>query len=83
MFTVPSKPLNVTVLGITSNSIKLGWSEPEKANGAIEGYYIYYIYANYTDVATYRLHGNVPKLQYNLKNLSKSTTFCDSHFNVS
>lgn len=79
LLAVPTKPLNVTVLGVTSGSIRLGWAEPERVNGAIEGYYIYYIHANYTDVATYRLQGNLPKLQYNLKNLSKCPAFITPH----
>ncbi|XP_035894669.1 tyrosine-protein phosphatase 99A isoform X1 [Anopheles stephensi] len=46
----PSPPQNLTVLEVTSTTIKLTWREPEKANGAIHGYRVYYIHQNQTDL---------------------------------
>ena len=70
----PSPPQNLTVLEVTSTTIKLTWREPEKANGAIHGYRVYYIHQNQTD-----LHMPILKLNemqnsvyhYTLSNLSK------------
>ncbi|XP_078047953.1 putative receptor-type tyrosine-protein phosphatase mosPTP-1 isoform X2 [Augochlora pura] len=50
----PTKPLNLSSHDITSTTIELSWSEPERANGIITGYRIYYMQANYTDVQTYK-----------------------------
>lgn len=41
---VPSKPLNLSVLEVTSTTIKISWREPEKSNGAIHGYRVYYVH---------------------------------------
>lgn len=71
LFAVPSKPLNLTVLGVTEDSMNIRWMEPERANGAIEGYRIYYMFANYTDVQTLKLANGSPNIYYTLKNLSK------------
>lgn len=70
-FSEPSKPLNLTVYDINSNTIYLSWNEPEECNGAIEGYRIYFLYVkyNYTDVRTAK--GNSPHMKYNLTGLSK------------
>ncbi|XP_052891620.1 tyrosine-protein phosphatase 99A isoform X2 [Anopheles moucheti] len=70
----PSPPQNLTVLEVTSTTIKLTWREPEKANGAIHGYRVYYIHQNQTD-----LHMPILKLNemqnsvyhYTLSNLSE------------
>ncbi|XP_055614452.1 tyrosine-protein phosphatase 99A-like isoform X2 [Uranotaenia lowii] len=45
---VPSKPLNLSVLEVTSTTIKITWREPEKQNGAIHGYRVYYVHQNQT-----------------------------------
>lgn len=68
---VPSKPLNLTVLEVSSDSISLSWLEPERANGAIDGYRIYFMYNNYTDVKSVKAKRGSPSIDYNLKNLSK------------
>lgn len=68
---VPSKPLNLTVVGVNGTSIRLSWIAPEHSNGAIQGYWIYYVYQNETlfkpclkiDAAT------GTKIFYNLTNL--------------
>ncbi|XP_058812317.1 tyrosine-protein phosphatase 99A [Topomyia yanbarensis] len=45
---VPSRPQNLSVLEITSTTIKITWREPEKSNGAIHGYRVYYVHQNQT-----------------------------------
>uniref|UniRef100_A0A182N755 Putative receptor-type tyrosine-protein phosphatase mosPTP-1 n=1 Tax=Anopheles dirus TaxID=7168 RepID=A0A182N755_9DIPT len=74
----PSPPQNLTVLEVTSTTIKLTWREPEKANGAIHGYRVYYIHQNQTD-----LHMPILKLNemqnsvyhYTLSNLKPFTEY--------
>lgn len=66
---MPSKPVNVTVLRVTSTMLDLAWSQPEQPNGAIIGYRLYYMHSNYTDVKTVRQ--NLPRMEYVLENLSK------------
>ncbi|XP_055315021.1 tyrosine-protein phosphatase 99A isoform X1 [Sitodiplosis mosellana] len=51
---VPSKPLNLTVLEVTSTTITIGWRDPENLNGAIVGYRVFYIHQNQTYFATVR-----------------------------
>ncbi|XP_023290155.1 tyrosine-protein phosphatase 99A [Orussus abietinus] len=51
---VPSRPLNLTAHGVTSSSIELSWQEPENVNGVIEGYRVYYMHSNFTDVKTHK-----------------------------
>jgi hypothetical protein len=48
VFTVPSKPQNVKVLNVTSTTIKIGWNEPERPNGVIHAYRVYYMFLNQT-----------------------------------
>jgi receptor-type tyrosine-protein phosphatase gamma len=69
MFSVPSKPLNVTVLHVTHSSIELSWNKPQRPNGQITGYRLYYMHANYTDVKTIRKTD--PHIEFTLKDLSK------------
>lgn len=73
MFPVPSRPLNVTVLRVTSTSIDLSWTEPERPNGQITGYRLYYMHANYTDVKTVKpVRGTTPNpvIEFMLSDLS-------------
>ncbi|KAF5300368.1 hypothetical protein FQR65_LT00989 [Abscondita terminalis] len=73
---VPSKPLNITVLGVTSNSVYLSWFEPLHANGPIDGYRIYYMHANFTEVQTHRLQGGGSShILYNLTDLKPNTEY--------
>ncbi|KAB0798293.1 hypothetical protein PPYR_09286 [Photinus pyralis] len=72
---VPSKPLNITVLGVTSTSVYLSWSEPLRANGPIDGYRIYFMHANLTGVQTHRIHGGGSNIQYNLTQLKPNTEY--------
>ncbi|KAK8771955.1 hypothetical protein V5799_024803 [Amblyomma americanum] len=39
---VPSPPVNVTAVGVTDNTVRLKWREPEKPNGVLQGYHVYF-----------------------------------------
>ncbi|KAL1481209.1 hypothetical protein MTO96_034604, partial [Rhipicephalus appendiculatus] len=39
---VPSPPVNVTAVGVTDKKVLLKWREPEKPNGVLQGYYVYF-----------------------------------------
>lgn len=70
--TVPSKPLNLTVLEVTSTTITIGWRDPENLNGAIVGYRVFYIHQNQTYFATVRSGtGAGEMIRYDLCDLSK------------
>lgn len=69
---MPSKPLNLTVLEVTSTTITIGWREPENLNGAIVGYRVFYIHQNQTYFATVRSGTAAGELiRYDLSDLSK------------
>lgn len=69
---VPSKPLNLSVLEVTSTTITIGWREPENLNGAIMGYRVFYINQNQTYFATIRSGTAVGELiTYVLNDLSE------------
>lgn len=72
LFIVPSKPLNLTVLEVTSTTITIGWRDPENLNGAIVGYRVFYIHQNQTYFATVRSGtGAGEMIRYDLCDLSK------------
>lgn len=69
---VPSKPLNLTVLEVTSTTITIGWRDPENLNGAIVGYRVFYIHQNQTYFATVRSGTAAGEMiRYDLCDLSK------------
>lgn len=71
---MPSKPLNLTVLEVTSTTITIGWRDPENLNGAIVGYRVFYIHQNQTYFATVRSGtGAGEMIRYDLCDLSKYT----------
>ncbi|XP_015601110.1 tyrosine-protein phosphatase 99A isoform X3 [Cephus cinctus] len=67
---VPTKPLNLTVHGVTSSTIELSWLKPEKVNGEIHGYRVYYMHSNYTDVKTHKIYEpGTPFIRFSLSDL--------------
>jgi receptor-type tyrosine-protein phosphatase gamma len=61
-------------LEVTSTTIKIKWREPEKLNGAIHGYRVYYVYQNQTLLHIPILKADVqsgPFYYYTLVNLSE------------
>lgn len=69
---MPTKPLNLTVLEVTSTTIKIQWHEPQNLNGALIGYRVLYVHQNQTHiqptVASDAAAG--PNITYVLSNLS-------------
>ncbi|XP_067128847.1 tyrosine-protein phosphatase 99A-like isoform X4 [Centruroides vittatus] len=41
---IPSAPLNLTVVRVTDSSIRLRWHQPERPNGVVRGYKVYYLH---------------------------------------
>ena len=41
LFSVPSPPQNVRILGSTITQLKVGWDPPEDYNGVLKGYYVF------------------------------------------
>jgi receptor-type tyrosine-protein phosphatase gamma len=72
---VPSKPQHLTVLDVSSVTITLRWTQPDKLNGAIEGYRVYYMFNNYTDMNRDKIKHVSPYITYNLTNLSEYKHF--------
>jgi hypothetical protein len=72
--TVPSKPQNVRVLNVTATSIKITWHEPERPNGVIHAYRVYYMFLNQTLLHLPMLKNDAnigPPFHYKLINLSE------------
>ena len=42
LFSEPSAPLYVRILGSTVTQLKVGWDPPENSNGILKGYYVFY-----------------------------------------
>ncbi|XP_068916356.1 tyrosine-protein phosphatase 99A isoform X2 [Tenebrio molitor] len=72
---VPSKPQHLTVLDVSSVTITLRWTQPDKLNGAIEGYRVYYMFNNYTDMNRDKIKHVSPYITYNLTNLKPYTEY--------
>ncbi|XP_056645742.1 tyrosine-protein phosphatase 99A [Diorhabda sublineata] len=72
---VPDKPRNLTILDYTSNSIYLQWANPLKKNGVIEGYRVYYMNNNFTEVQPDKIPYNEPLIYYNLTRLKPMTEY--------
>ncbi|KAG5670578.1 hypothetical protein PVAND_000830 [Polypedilum vanderplanki] len=45
---IPSKPRNLRLLDFTSTTLKISWHEPERPNGVIHAYRVYYMFHNQT-----------------------------------
>lgn len=71
---VPTRPQNVRVLDVSSNSIKISWLEPTRANGVIHAYRVYYMFLNQTLLHLPMLKNDAsmgPPFTYTLINLSE------------
>lgn len=76
---VPSKPQHVKVHEVTSTSIKITWFEPERPNGVIHAYRVYYMFLNQTLLHLPMLKNDASvgqPFQYTLINLSEFVFFC-------
>jgi len=47
-------PVNVSMRGVTNSSVRVLWRQPSHPNGIIQGYRLYYMQSNFTDVKTVR-----------------------------
>ena len=66
---VPSSPMYATVHTVTNVSAVVDWSRPSNPNGVIEGYRLYFLHGNYTDVKT--IKSRDPRVDYTLTHLGK------------
>lgn len=41
LFTVPTAPQNIRIVGYTISQLKVGWDPPDQINGTIKGYHVY------------------------------------------
>ena len=71
--TVPSMPVNVSIREVTNTSVRVLWHRPENPNGVIQGYRMYFMHQNFTDVRTVR--DPQQKMDYHLTGLSKFPPF--------
>ena len=62
-----------TVHTITNTSAVIDWSRPSDPNGVIEGYHLYFLSGNLTDVRTIR--SKDPRIEYTLTQLSPFSTY--------
>ena len=67
---VPSAPLNVSTHSITNTSVTVTWQQPSQPSGVIQGYRLYFMHTNFTDVRTVKEAGE--HLQYKLEGLGKN-----------
>lgn len=70
---VPSKPVNVTIVEISDTKLRLSWFQPERPNGVIVGYRLYYMHKNYTDVRT--LRNPLSRMEFLLTDLEPYTAY--------
>ncbi|XP_060536953.1 tyrosine-protein phosphatase 99A isoform X2 [Cylas formicarius] len=71
----PSPPRNLTVRDATDTSLLLQWYMPERTNGILVGYRIYYTYGNYTDTRTDKSDPHNPIKTYLLTDLKPDTAY--------
>ena len=72
-YTVPTTPMYATVHSVTNISAVVDWSMPANPNGVIEGYRLYFLHGNYTDVKT--IKSRDPRVDYVLTDLSPATQY--------
>ena len=69
-------PVNVSIREVTNTSVRVLWHRPEKPNGVIQGYRMYFMHQNFTDVRTVR--DPQQKMDYHLTGLSKFPFYCNT-----
>ena len=70
-----------TIHSMTNVSAVVDWSRPSNPNGVIEGYRLYFLHGNFTDVKT--IKSRDPRVDYILTNLGKKITLkCKSFPNM-
>ena len=66
---MPSAPRNLEATAVNSTYIELNWDEPTDKNGILQGYRLYFMYDNITDVRT--VLASSPHMEYTLADISK------------
>ena len=61
-----------TIHSVTNISAVVDWSRPTNPNGVIEGYRLYFLHGNHTDVRT--IKSRDPRVDYLLTDLGKTST---------
>ena len=67
---VPSMPVNVSMREVTNSSVRVMWHVPSHRNGIIQGYRMYFMQKNFTDVRTVREPQD--KMEYLLTGLGRN-----------
>ena len=70
---VPGAPMYTTVHTITNTSAVVDWSLPADPNGVIEGYHLYILHNNVTDVVT--IKSKDPRIEHQLTELTPSSVY--------
>ena len=79
LFSVPSQPLNLSVVAVTNNGFVLQWVRPERPNGRISGYRVYYSSDNFTNVRT--INSSEPVVSGEVDGLGKFyKKFCQTFY---
>jgi receptor-type tyrosine-protein phosphatase gamma len=63
-------PVNVSMREVTNTSVKVLWHRPVQPNGIIQGYRMYFMHQNFTDVRTVREPSE--KMEFLLEGLGTS-----------
>ncbi|XP_066247286.1 tyrosine-protein phosphatase 99A isoform X2 [Euwallacea similis] len=71
----PSSPRNLTVINATDTSLTLRWLIPEKPNGELKGYRIFYTHDNITDIQADRANPEDIVKTYVLTELKPDTQY--------
>ncbi len=66
-------PVNVSMREVTNSSVRVIWHSPTHENGIIQGYRLYYMHQNFTDVRTVKEAKG--SMEYLLEGLSMQTTY--------
>ena len=62
--------------GVTNSSVRVLWHAPSHPNGIIQGYRLYYMHKNFTDVKTVK--DAKESMEYLLDGLSKNDSYITS-----
>ena len=70
---VPSAPMYTTVHTITNTTAVVDWSRPHHPNGVIDGYRLYFLSGNLTEVKT--IKSKDPRLEFRLSDLDPASLY--------
>lgn len=61
--------MNLSIHWVTDSKMHLSWADPARPNGKLEGYRIFYMQKNFTDVVTVK--PPPPNMTFSLSGLGK------------